>query len=121
MHNALAGNHMKKLIPFFDEWENMNEKEDDEQVRIGSRIRSIAMFYGAVNDIVAHSKLTFTEKIEKIDNLYMHKIFSNLATKLPLKYKMPCREKAKFFMIKYRMKYLIYILASCRHKIHYRK
>lgn len=116
MHNVPTGKYLEKLVVFFEEWEELNEKEQEE-IRIGARVRSIQFFYIAVNDIVARTELKFSERIKKIGELYNYKIFANLAKELPLDCNVSNSEKIKLFLIKYKMKCMIFILVYGWHKM----
>lgn len=117
MHNALSGKYIEKLSGFFDEWESMNEQEADEEIRIKSRVKSIEFFYAAVNEIVIQENCTFFKRIKKIAELYDLGIFANMVKELPLNCSRSNYERFKLFLIKHKMKYMIYFLVYARRKM----
>ena len=116
IHNVTPGKYLEKLHFFFEEWEDLNEKETEE-IRIWARVRSIQFFFVSVNDIVAREGLKFSERIRQIENLYQYRIFANLAKELPVKCNTSNYERFELFLIKYRLKYMIFFLVYSRRTI----
>ena len=94
----------------------LKEKETEE-IRIWARVRSIQFFFVSVNDIVAREGLKFSERIRQIENLYQYRIFANLAKELPVKCNTSNYERFELFLIKYRLKYMIFFLVYSRRTI----
>lgn len=117
MHNIQPGKYLNKLFPFFEEWEKLNEQEETEEIRKGARVKSILFFFIAVNDIVADVNISFSERISKIKDLYIYKIFANLVKEPPLSGNISRYERFRLFLIKHKMIYTIYAFVYIRRKM----
>ena len=117
MHNMKPGEYLKKLIPFFEEWERLNVEEEDKKIRTGARAGSILLFFVAVNDIVSDGSLSSVEQIKKLRDLYSYSIFANLVKEPPEKENISRYERFRLFLIRKKMVYAIYMFVYIRRKV----
>lgn len=116
MHRKLDKNYINMSIPFWQCWQQMNEKETDSQLRKDLQINSISYFFTAAHQelLLPSNACTWKQKRAMLDYVRSQPLFCDMLRNLKVRDCVSAKNKIRFFCIKWRMYKTIYVLLKLK-------
>lgn len=106
--------YIEKMNPFWKAWDELNEEEEDAELRRALLSVSIDLFYTAVHCCLMDENLTRKACKEKMTDVYDETLFRNaIRQKEPLELK----NKIRFFLMKHKLIYIAMTSVNLKNKL----
>lgn len=108
IHSINNDNYIEKHIPFWNCWAELNEKENDIEIKKQFLVQSLGFFCNPINYFVTDGMSWKTIK-KSMDKIVSCKLFDQMKRELPYKFIEKKSTWVKLFSLKHRLFWVLYL------------